>query len=86
MIFTVGKKLALGFGSVLTIMAISGIAVIMQLDEIGSDLHQIVDVTDPISDAAYEMEINLIGTGFGLLGYLEDRDPVHQDRITEDVG
>lgn len=30
------------------------------------------------------MEINAIGTGFGLLGYLHDRDPVHLERIQKD--
>ena len=33
--------------------------------------------SEAASAAAYEMEINLIGTGFGLLGYLHDHDPLH---------
>ena len=31
------------------------------------------------------MEINLIGTGFGLLGYLHDHDPLHLERIRDDA-
>ena len=83
--FTVGRKLAASFGIVLFLMVLSGVIVITQLGAIKTNLSEIVDKANPISDAAYEMEINLIGTGFGLLGYLEDRDPEHLDRIKEDI-
>ena len=82
--FTVGRKLAVSFGIVLFLMILSGFIVITQLGSIKENLNEIVNVASPISTAAYEMEINLIGTGFGLLGYLEDRDPEHLDRIKED--
>ncbi len=72
---TIGKKLGLGFGIVLLIFAISGLTTVSQLRGIGSRLDQVINVEEPTSAADYEMEINLIGTGFGLLGYLEDRDP-----------
>jgi len=83
--FTVGRKLAVGFGIVLFIMVLSGFIVITRLGLIKTNLNEIVHVATPISTAAYEMEINLIGTGFGLLGYLEDRDPEHLNRIKEDI-
>jgi len=83
--FTVGKKLAVSFGILLFIMVLSGFIVITQLGSIKANLNEIVNVANPISAAAYEMEINLIGTGFGLLGYLEDRDPEHLDRIKGDI-
>jgi len=83
--FTVGRKLAVGFGIVLFIMILSGFIVISQLGSMKTNLNEIVNVATPVSAAAYEMEINLIGTGFGLLGYLEDRDPEHLDRIKEDI-
>jgi methyl-accepting chemotaxis protein len=82
---TIGKKLGLGFGIVLLIFAISGIVTVSQLRGIKKNLHKIVNIENPTSDAAYEMEINLIGTGFGVLGYLEDRDPVHLQRIEDDT-
>ena len=82
---TIGKKLGLGFGFVLLIFAISGLVTITQIRNIGKNLDEIIQVEEPTSAAAYEMEINLIGTGFGLLGYLEDRDPKHLERINDDV-
>lgn len=78
---TIGKKLGLGFGIVLLIFAISGLVSVVLLRDIGNRLDEVINVQEPITEAAYEMEINLIGTGFGLLGYLEDRDPKHLDRI-----
>ncbi len=83
--YTIARKLTASFGIVLFIMILSGIIVIIQLDKIKTNLNEIVNDSNPTSDAAYEMEINLIGTGFGLLGYLEDRDPEHLDRINEDI-
>ncbi len=82
---TIGTKLGLGFGFVLLIFAISGLVTITQIRKIGKNLDEIIQVEEPTSAAAYEMEINLIGTGFGLLGYLEDRDPKHLERINNDI-
>ena len=82
---TIAKKLGLGFGIVLLIFAISGLVNIILLRDISSHLDQVINVEEPTSAAAYEMEINLIGTGFGLLGYLEDRDPKHIERINGDI-
>ena len=61
--FTVGRKLAVSFGIVLFLMILSGFIVITQLGSIKANLNEIVNVASPISTAAYEMEINLIGTG-----------------------
>ncbi len=82
---TIGKKLGLGFGIVLLIFVISGSVTVSQLRGIKENLYNIVEVETPTSAAAYEMEINLIGTGFGVLGYLNDRDPVHLQRIKDDT-
>jgi len=82
---TVGKRLGIGFGVVLLILAISGVTTVTLLGVIDKNRHKIVEVEEPTSDAAYEMEINLIGTGFGLLGYFNDRDPLHLERIEKDV-
>jgi len=81
---TVGKKLTAGFGLVLVVMSISGILVTVQLKAIEKNLSDIVDKETPKNVAGYEMEINLVGTGFGLLGYLEDRDQEHLSRIRRD--
>jgi hypothetical protein len=43
-------------------------------------------VEEPTSAAAYEMEINVLGTGFGVLKYLDTRDPRYRDRVEDDTG
>lgn len=83
--YTIAKKLVLSFGLVLLTMVFSGVIVITQLRAIGININNIVGSFNPKNDAAYEMEINLIGAGFGLLGYLEDRDQEHLERIQEDI-
>ena len=84
MSLNISTKLWLGFGVVLLVLAISGGLSMVQLGYIRGSLAEITDVEEPTSNAAYEMEINLIGTGFGVLGYLEDHDPEHLNRIEKD--
>ncbi len=82
---TVGRKLGLMIGILLSLFLILGFVTHTQIRWINANLAEIIDVEEPTSSAAYEMEINLIGTGFGLLGYLEDRDPKHLERIDKDI-
>ena len=77
-------KLGLCFGIVLAVFLISGLVTIIKIRGIGDHMRVVIDTKGPESEAAYEMEINLIGTGFGLLGYLEDKDPNHLERIKKD--
>ncbi len=82
---TIGKKLGSGFGVVLLIFAISGLVTVTRLRDIDRNLREIIDVEEPTSAAAYEMEINLLSAGFCLLGYLEDRDPECLENIKGDT-
>ena len=41
-------------------------------------------VKEPRSAVAYEMEINVIGTGMGIFKYLETADPSHRERVAKD--
>ncbi len=47
-------------------------------------MHEVADVEEPTSAAAYEMEINVIGTGLGVLKYLDTGDPQYRDRVEKD--
>ena len=38
-------------------------------------MHEVAEVEEPTSAAAYEMEINVIGAGLGVLKYLDTGDP-----------
>lgn len=53
------------------------------LAEISEAHTQIVESAAPSSAACFEMEINLIGTGFAVLGYMDDHDSLHLERIRD---
>ncbi|MBU2590431.1 MAG: ATP-binding protein [Nitrospinota bacterium] len=80
---TIKKKLILGTAALLTLFAVFGLFSIFQTMSINKKIKLITEAEEPSSAAAYEMEINLIGTGFAVLGYLHDRDPKHLERIKD---
>ena len=82
--FSIGKKLTVGFGIVIVLWVISSFLFLRQVDHIGENQTDVVSRTVPMDQAASEMEINLIGTGFALEGYLNDQDPVHLERMKKD--
>ena len=82
---TIGWKLSIGFGVLLLLLVITGLILERSLRTIDADLREITEVEEPESAAAFEMEINLIGTGFAVFGYLNDRDPQYLQRIEDDA-
>ncbi len=81
---TIARKLLLGFGSLLVILLTTGLVVNRKLRTIEKDLTEITTVEEPTSAAAYEMEINVIGTGLGVLKYLDTGDPRYRLRVEKD--
>jgi len=81
---TIGQKLALGFGSLMAIFLITGLVVNANVRTIEKDLKEITEVEEPTSAAAYEMEINVIGAGLGVLKYLDTGDPKYRSRVEKD--
>ena len=81
---TIGRKLGLGIGTLLSLFLVVGLVAYTQTRFIDETIREITEIEEPTSAAAYEMEINLIGTGFGVLGYLQDRDPAHRERVADD--
>ena len=81
---TIGWKLSIGFGVLLLLLVITGLILERSLRTIDANLREITEVEEPESAAASEMEINLIGTGFAVFGYLNDRDPQHLQQIEDD--
>ena len=81
---TIGKKLAFGIGIVLGVFCLFGAIIFSHTQTIAEKIREIAEVDEPASSAAYEMEINMIGIGFGVLAYLNDRDRRHLDRIEKD--
>ncbi|MBM4141604.1 MAG: hypothetical protein FJ242_09035 [Nitrospira sp.] len=78
---TLSKKIGLGIGTLLVIFATFGIILYLMTLNIEKNIKKIIHIEEPASAAGYEMEINLIGTGFAVLGYLHDHDPIHLERI-----
>ncbi|MCH9023398.1 MAG: hypothetical protein IID32_11650 [Planctomycetes bacterium] len=78
------KRLTWVIGILLGLFGLFGLLGYLQILTINSKIGEITEIEEPTSAAAYEMEINLIGTGFGLLGYLYDHDPQHLERIVKD--
>ncbi len=81
---TIVNKLGIAFLLLILIFTFSGFMSINRLTSIEKNIREITEVHVPSTEAAMEMEINLIGTGFGLLGYLHDHDPEHLERLKKD--
>ncbi len=82
---TIGWKLSIGFGVLLLLLVITGLIIDRSLRTIDANLSKITEIEEPESAAASEMEINLIGTGFAVFGYLNDRDPQHLQQIEDEA-
>lgn len=81
--FTIGKKLGLAIAVLLTLFLTAMAFSYVQMRALERAFRQVTEIGEPTSAAAYEMEINLIGTGFAVLGYLHDRDSRHLARIRD---
>ncbi len=82
---TITKRIFLGVTLILLI-GLGTIAVIYQaLRTVEQALYEVTNVRQPTSAAAYEMEINVIGTGLGVLKYLDTGDPKYRDRVAKDT-
>ena len=80
------RKLGLGFAVLLLIFLASGVIVDRIVRSVDDRLGHLRDIDEPASEAAYEMEINAIGTGLGVVKYLETGDPEDQQRVLDDEG
>jgi len=78
---TIGRKLQLGMGILLLLFVLVGLISYNRAGYVSEKIKAITEVQWPISHASLEMEINLIGTGFAVLGYLHNRDFKHLPRI-----
>ncbi|MGH7930792.1 MAG: HAMP domain-containing protein, partial [Candidatus Binatia bacterium] len=82
--WSIGKKIALG----LILVVGSGLAAMMVLyrsaDSTATALRLVGEKGHPISAAAYGLEINVIGTGLGVVKYLQTPIPEHRQRLEKD--
>ena len=82
--FTVKQKIVLGTASVLLVGMLSMLVIYRAFRTARRAMHEVADVEEPTSAAAYEMEINVIGTGLGVLKYLDTGDPKYRARVEKD--
>ncbi|QIN80400.1 PAS domain S-box protein [Rubrobacter marinus] len=83
---TIGRKLGLGFALLLLLFLVSGVIIDRVVRDVSDRLAHLRAVEEPTSEAAYEMEINSIGSGLSVLKYLETQDPVFRGEAREDQG
>ena len=85
MSLTIAHKLSVGVGLYAGLLILLGAFSYLQTGRLQHRLMQLIEHHEPISSASYEMEINLIGTGFGTLAYLDNSAPKHLARVRKDI-
>ena len=78
---SVKLKVVLGAAGVLLVGLLSMLVIYGALRTAQKAMHEVAEVEEPTSAAAYEMEINVIGAGLGVLKYLDTGDPQYRDRV-----
>ena len=71
-------------GLLLSLFVIAALVSFFQARIVDEKVREITEVAEPTSAAAYEMEINVIGTGLGVLKYLQTGDEIHRQRVAKD--
>ncbi len=71
-------------GLLLSLFMIAALVSLIQARIVDEKVREITEVEEPTSAAAYEMEINAIGTGLGVLKYLQTGDEIHRQRVAKD--
>ena len=78
---TIRKKLLVLVGTLLILFLIVGVTAFRGLHTIDTQMKEVLEVHQPVIALAYEMDVNLLRTGFGVLGYLHDRSQSHLERF-----
>jgi signal transduction histidine kinase len=82
--FTVSTKIILGLAVVLTAGTLSMLFIYRGLNALQKGIHELADVKEPISAAAYEMEVNVNGIGLGVLKFMDTLDPTYRTLVEKD--
>jgi len=81
---TIGKKIGVSIAVMLTVSIGVMLLVLDGLYRVKDALRQVSEIHEPLSAAAYEMEINVLGTGLGVMKYLETGHPQYRARVGKD--
>ena len=82
--FTVKNKITLGIAINLFIGLMSMLTINYGLTIVKKTTNEVTNIEEPTSAAAYEMEINVLGTGMGVLSYLDTKAPQARERVRKD--
>lgn len=83
---TINRKLGVGFALLLLLFVVSGVIIDWVVRDVSGRLSRLRAIEEPTSEAAYEMEINTIGSGLSVLKYLETQDPYYKGKVRDDQG
>ena len=72
------------FGGLIFIILVATLILLNSMDTVNDDITRITNVEEVITAAAYEMEINVNGTGMAVLQYLDVPDKEYRIRVAED--
>lgn len=81
---TVSKKIVGALAIILLAGTLSMLIIYRGLSALQQAIHELADVREPTSAAAYEMEINVNGIGLGVLKYLDNADPTYRELVQDD--
>jgi len=81
---TLTKKIVAGYGLTLLTGALAAVLIYSTLASVSRSLDALAAVEQPLSEAAYEMEINTLGTAFGIFEYLETGNRRYLLRVQDD--
>lgn len=78
---TIAGKLYAGFGSLILVLAATVLITARGINGINADIDRLAGVNEPLSSAAYEMEIAMIGMGQSVLQFRATGEPEAQARF-----
>lgn len=82
---TVRKKIALSLASISLLGTLSLVVIYHGLKIFEQAMRDVIDINEPISAAAYEMEINVKGIGLNVLRYLEEGQQTARALVDKDT-
>jgi len=84
--FTVTKSIIAGLTLILLAGSGLGLVLYADLNQIIATLERVLQIEEPASAAAYEMEINALGSTLAVLKYRDHQKPEFRQRLTKDAG
>jgi len=83
---SIGKKLAIAFGVLVSLIAISHLLIHKQSRILFKNIHLLADIQIPAEQATLEMEINTLETAQAVTLYLEKSDQKLREKIKDSEG